>query len=336
MLYQFTAFVAAFLLLIADSYGAPIVWKIQTNKPDSTTLLTSEQDMMLDIKRQSKGQLDFVLKSAAGYVKPREAYNAVRTGEIDAMLMTPSYWAGANPVFAIMGDLVAAWNSPNQYLKWLNESGGIKHLERAYQSVGLKLLGYTVGSAESLVATKPIANVSDLQGLVMRSPPGMINQLFQLLGVKTRNIPAQKILESLKRNRIDMSDISDLAVNLQFGAYDIAKHTNFPGFHSMPLYDFVVRQQSWDQLTKQQQAIIKRAVTNWQRQSLASAGALQRKAVKGAKAKGVQLYRWDNDNLILVRKQAIKIWDQYAQKSSAASVLIKELKAWLKAEGNIR
>ncbi|MCJ8337360.1 MAG: TRAP transporter substrate-binding protein DctP [Pseudomonadales bacterium] len=317
------------------SFAAPIVWKIQSNKPQGSSMLQIEQQMMSQIKRESEGALIFKLRSDNGFVEPRAAYNAVRTGEIDAMLMTPSYWAGADPVFAIMGDLVAAWNSPAQYLRWLVEFQGIQYLNRAYHRVGLKLLGFTVSPAESLLSTKPIANIDDFKRLVMRAPPGMISDFFQLLGARPRNIAGGKVLMALQQGRIDMADFSDLAVNDQLGAYRWAKHTNYPGFHSMPLYDFVVREKSWKKLSQRQQHIVMHAVERWQ----SVAYKVSSKELEQAKIRvigqGVTLHHWSKAELKRARQHAVKVWDRHANKSDAAKVLISDLKQWLIREGNI-
>ncbi|EPJ45513.1 MAG: hypothetical protein OFPI_36590 [Osedax symbiont Rs2] len=334
-LFRFLIVICCVFHFSAVGFAAPIVWKIQSNKPQGSSLLQIEQQMMDQIKRESNGELIFDLRSNNGFVEHRAAYNAVRTGEIDAMLMTPSYWVGADPVFAIMGDLVAAWNSPAQYLRWLVEFQGIAYLERAYRRVGLKLLGFTVSPAESLIATRPIANIDDFKGLVMRAPPGMISDFFQLLGARPRNIAGNKVLAALQRKRIDMADFSDLAVNNQLGAYRWAKYTNYPGFHSMPLYDFVAREKSWNQLSKQQQRIVMNAVARWQ--SLAY--KVSSKELEHAKhrviAQGVTLHHWSASELKRARQHAVQIWDKHANKSAAAKALITDLKHWLVTEGNI-
>ncbi|MGB1238633.1 MAG: TRAP transporter substrate-binding protein DctP [Pseudomonadales bacterium] len=315
--------------------ATPKVWKIQSNKPQNSSLLQIEQRMMRQIEQASQGELVFMLKADNGFVGLREAYNAVRTGEIDAMLMTPSYWSAADPVFSIMGDLVAAWNSPAQYVKWLEKAQGIRYLERAYRRVGLRLLGYAVAPAESLVSTKPLSSVEDIAGLVMRAPPGMISDFFTLLGARPRNISAGKAIKALARGRIDMADFSDLSVNAQVGAYTHAKHTNYPGFHSMPLYDFVVREQSWQALSERERQIVLQAVERWQFSSYQVTGEALAKALQETREQGVTLHRWDDSELKRARRQARVVWDNYARKSDEALALIAELTQWLVAEGNL-
>jgi TRAP-type mannitol/chloroaromatic compound transport system substrate-binding protein len=291
--------------------------------------------MLRNIEFDSEGALKLDLKGKNGFVNNRSVYNALRTGEIDAMLMTPSYWANADPVFAIMGDLVAAWDNPQQYSRWLNSANGIRYLDEAYARVGLKLLGYSIATPESLIARKPIPNVNALHGLIIRTPPGMISDFFKLLGARVKNISGSKVLSSLEQKRIDVADFSDLSVNNQMGAYRIAKHSNYPGFHSMPLYDFVVRLQSWNKLSNKQKEIVLNAVQQWQLKAYTVSQDELLKAKQEVLSQGVTLHTWSTEELKKARQKASIVWEKYATKSDEAKALIGELKLWLINEGNL-
>jgi len=324
-----------YLFFCSTSAADPVIWKIQTNKPYASSLFKIEQQMLRNIELDSEGALKLDLKGKNGFVNNRSVYNALRTGEIDAMLMTPSYWANADPVFAIMGDLVAAWDNPQQYSRWLNSANGIRYLDKAYARVGLKLLGYSIATPESLLSRKPIPNVNALHGLTIRTPPGMISDFFKLLGARVKNISAGKVLSSLEQKRIDVADFSDLSVNNQMGAYRIVKHTNYPGFHSMPLYDFVVRLQSWNKLSNGQKEIVLKAVQQWQLKAYTVSQEALLKAEKEVLSQGVTLHTWSKGELKKARQQARIVWDKYSTKSAEAKALVDELKIWLINEGNL-
>jgi len=324
-----------YLFSCSASAAEPVTWKIQTNKPHASSLFKIEQQMLQNIELDTASALKFDLKGRNGFVNNRSAYNALRTGEIDAMFMTPSYWANADPVFAIMGDLVAAWDNPQQYSRWLSSANGIRYLDEAYARVGLKLLGYSIATPESLIARKPIPNVNALQGLTIRTPPGMISDFFKLLGARVKNISGSKVLISLEQKRIDVADFSDLSVNNQMGAYRIVKHTNYPGFHSMPLYDFVVNLQRWNKLSNKQKEIVLKAVQQWQSKAYTVSQEELLEAKKEVLAQGVTLHTWSTDELKKARQKATIVWDKYSAKSDKAKALINELKLWLISEGNL-
>ncbi len=320
---------------ILNATAQSVTWKVQSNKPATGKLFSFEQHLAQDIAHRTQQRLIFDVKSDNGHVGVREAFNALRLGKIDAMFMSPQYWGGADPVFPIMGDLVAAWDSPEQYFHWLNDEGGIKHLEAAYQRFGLKLIGYVVAPTESLVSKVPIANIENIKGQVMRVPPGMISDFFQLLGARTRNITPPQIEQAMTRGKITIADLSHLSMNNEIGLYQQAKHTNYPGFHSLPLYDFVVNQEAWDALDLEQQNIVSDALLHWRVITYKSTQQDINETLVSLREQGVTVHRWDKEEIKKARTIAIQVWDKYATKSEHANALILELKRWLKTIGNI-
>ena len=55
-----------------------------------------------------------------------------------------------------------------------------------------------------------------------------------------------EIFTALETGIIDGADASGLANNVGLGLYDIVKHTNFPGFHSMPSDHLTCNKAVWD------------------------------------------------------------------------------------------
>jgi TRAP-type mannitol/chloroaromatic compound transport system substrate-binding protein len=320
---------------IFSANAQSVTWKVQSNKPADGILFSFEKHLAKDITKLTKNTLIFDLRSGNDPVGVREAFNALRLGKIDAMFMSPQYWGGADPVFPIMGDLVAAWDSPEQYFHWLNDKGGIKHLEAAYLRFGLKLVGYVVAPTESLVSKVAIADINDIQGQVMRTPPGMISDFFQLLGARTRNLTASKVTQALTDGKITIADLSHISMNSELGLYKQAKHTNYPGFHSAPLYDFVVNQKAWDALTAEQQDVVSDALLHWRVISYKANQEGVNQILASLKQQGVTIHRWDKLEIKKARTIAIAVWDKYAAKSDHAKALITELKQWLKVIGNI-
>ena len=59
---------------------------------------------------------------------------------------------------------------------------------------------------------------------------------------------------------IDGADASGLANNVGLGLYDIAKHTNYPGFHSMPSDHLACNKGVYDKMSKSHQRILNTAM----------------------------------------------------------------------------
>ncbi len=320
----------------ATAISDPIVWKIQSNQSAKSLKFKQHKHIVSEIERLSNGQLQFQLLPVNGYVGNRQAFNSTRVGTIDAMFMSPQYWGSSDPIFTIMGDLVAAWKSPDQYRHWLGEQNGIAYLERAYQRKGLKLIGYALIPIESLVSTKPIRNAADFADQLMRVPPGMMSDLFRELGARPRKITLDKVVKALQRGQVTLADYSTLQVNYQRGLYSIAKYTNYPGFHSMPLSDFVVNEKRWQSLTAQQQQLISTVADKWHQRLMSDLSRDVSLILSDLKAQGVEVHTWREQDIRQVREQAVQIWEQYASRSTEATQLVAEIESWLKKIGNLK
>ena len=132
-----------------------------------------------------------------------------------------------------------------------------------------------------------------------------------------------------------MADYSYLVDNVNLKLYATAKHTNYPGFHSMPLYDFVVRKKSWQGISDKHKLAVKKVMSRWDTIVFNSTRFQLERALKVAKSEGVTLHRWDESETKAARRLAVKVWDDYGRKNVKAQQLIDELKSWLTLIGNI-
>ncbi|MGB1238632.1 MAG: TRAP transporter substrate-binding protein DctP [Pseudomonadales bacterium] len=316
--------------------AATVVWRIQSNKLADSIQYKLEQDFAAQVAKATNNTLVMIIKpEKKGYVGLREAYTATRLGEIQGFFMSPQYWGGADPVLTILGDLVGAWRDPNQYLRWLRDHGGIDYLSDAYARDGLKLVAYMVSPMESLVSRVPVGRLDDFSGQLMRTPPGMVTDYFNALGARARELTIAQVEPALRSGQISVADYSNVVVNEYVGLYRDNLYTNYPGFHSMPLLDFVVSQRAWSALTAPQRAALKAAAQRWQHSLDGVFRAELKETLLRLQQQGVKLQRWSPQELKKARNLAVKIWDRYAKKSEHASLLLTQLKRWLAKEGNI-
>jgi len=320
---------------LAAQTNAPIIWNIQSNKLSGSVQFHLEQRSMARIEQLSHGQLKFNVLPNDSMFAVQSTFNAVRLSKIDGMFMSPQFWGGADIIFTIYGDLVAAWDSPAQYRLWLEQEQGINYLQSTYHRFGLHQVGYMVSPSESIISQTPIAKLEDFAGKSIRTPPGMISDFFSLLGAKPKQMSVSQVMESLENHRINMADYSNIVVNEKAGLYGLAKHTNFPGFHSMSLLDFVVNKKKWDALKPEHQDIVETVIGEWEKSLDQEMEEKQEQVIKLLKTQGVTIYQWDASEIKKARNIAKTVWHQYALKSLEAKKVIAQLTAWLELNGNI-
>ena len=102
----------------------------------------------------------------------RETIDAVANGILDGDLTVVSYFSGRDPVFAVIGDLIAATTRPIR----CRPSGARRRQGGAAGGDGrghggeVDVIGRGPYAEEALVATKPIRTVEDFEGVKIRSP----------------------------------------------------------------------------------------------------------------------------------------------------------------------
>ncbi|MEM9268972.1 MAG: TRAP transporter substrate-binding protein DctP, partial [Pseudomonadota bacterium] len=158
-----------------------------------------------------------------------------------------------------------------------------------------------------------------------RSPPGIITMIFENLGASPIVMDFNEIFTALETGIIDGADAANLTNNIGLGLYDIAEHTNYPGFHSMPTDHLACRKDVWDAMPDDHKAILKVGM-----QALALKNTTINE-VKNAQnsvelaAKGLNMYEWSPEELAKYRSAVQSAWVEFATTPEAKSLLDSHL-----------
>ena len=106
-------------------------------------------------------------------VPHRETIDAVANGILDGDLNAVSYFTGRDPAFAILGDLIAGYDTVDQMQTFCQYGGGKEILQKLYDKYTngqIHVVGCGPYAREALVSSIPINAVDDLKGVKIRSP----------------------------------------------------------------------------------------------------------------------------------------------------------------------
>lgn len=328
-IFVFSIFASSTIVL-----AEPTIWKVQSHKPESSIFHQNfKKFVVTPINKELKGRLQIRLfaQGENQLHSNRSGFSAVRHGRVAGRFSATMYWGGADPVFSIAGDLIAAWESEEDFFDWFDNFGGEEFVQNAYARYNSYFVGYALSPHESLVAKFPITDIESLKGKRIRTPPGsMGHAFFQALGAVSRPFTLSKVPNSFPRSVIDAADYSTISLNLQEGVYKHAKHTNYPGFHSLPVLEFVVNLQQWNKLSLEDKSVIKKHVKHWQKMNTIVVKELEPKHIAELEAQGVTLHKWSQLEKRKARKIAIKVWDKFTQKSPQAKAVVESIKQWLR------
>ncbi len=276
------------------------------------------------VEAMSGGSLKLEILPTKAVVPHRETIDAVSVGILDGDLNAVAYFSGRDPVFALLGDLIAGYDTPDQVQMFCMNGGGKEVLQKAYDKYTkgkVHVIGCGPYAKEALVTKKPIRTVADFKGVKIRSPEGLASEVFKRVGASPVALPFSEVYTSLEKGIVDAADASSYSNNASKGMHKIAQYPIYPGIHSMAVLQFIISKDVWKKLSKAEQTILDvwylAAYTDLRRHAdLADRelAALDR-AGKGSVKEVVDWQQVERDKFREVAKAA---WADYAARSELA------------------
>jgi TRAP-type mannitol/chloroaromatic compound transport system substrate-binding protein len=299
--------------------------RIQTHYAPETVSGKLAAQYVDDVQTMSNGEIQIEMFYSSSVVKSVETFDAAATGILDCDMTGGAYQTGKNPAFQFVGDIMGGYSTPYQQLSWLYYGGGLDAAQALYNKFDMQLVGWWVYGQESLASSKPIRNAEDFKDWKFRSPPGMETKIFENLGAKPIVMDFTEIFTALESGIIDGADASGLANNQSLGLYDLVKHANYPGFHSMPSDHLACNKARWDGMPERHRRIMSVAM---EALALRTALTFEKKNAEAAadlKSKGVTLYAWSDEDLQKFRNAAQAAWVDFATTPEAKALVESHL-----------
>ena len=287
-----------------------------------------------DVETMSNGEIDIEMNYGSSVVKGPETFDAAVSGILDCDMTTGGYQTGKNAAFQFVGDIMGGYSTPYQQLSWLYFGGGLEAANKLYHKYGMHLVGWWVHGMESLSSTRRLAGPADLRGWKFRLPKGMGHEIFAEFGASPINMGFGEVMTGLETGLIDGADASNLSTNAGLGLYDVARHTNYPGFHSMPSDHLACNKKKWDAMPARHRRIIEVAMQKLALQAAMTTEVKNSEAAATLPAeKGLNLYDWSTEDRAAFRNAARKAWDKWAQRTPEARALVESHVAYMKKLG---
>lgn len=326
----FAKLALASAVAIAISSGSAIAQdttklRIQTHFSTETLSGSLAAEFVEDVTVMSGGDIEIEMFYSGSVVKAAETFDAAATGILDCDMTGGAYQVGKNPAFQFAGDLNGGYSDPYQQYSWLLHGNGYEALNTLYNANDMEFVGWWIPGPESLVSTKPIRGVADLDGWKFRAPPGVITNIFDRLGASPIVMDFNEIFTALETGIIDGADASTIANNVGLGLYDIGEHTNFPGFHSMPADHLACRKDMWDDMPEAHQRILTVAMQALALKTTTKQDIEMQKAATEMRAKGVTLYTWPEEEMQKYREAVAATWKEYATTPESKELLAAHL-----------
>ncbi len=326
---------AALFLVVSISSAEKTKLRIQTHFGPEQLSGKLATEYIDNIQKMSGGEIEVEMFYSSSVVKSVETFDAAATGILDCDMTGGAYQTGKNPAFQFVGDIMGGYDTPYQQLSWLYYGGGFEAAQKLYNKFDMELIGWWVPGQESLSSSKPIRNAADFKDWKFRSPPGLATKIFAKLGAKPIVMDFTEIFTALESGIIDGADASGLANNVGLGLYDIVKHANYPGFHSMPSDHLACNKAKWDSMPEKHKIIMKVAMESLALRTAMLNEVRNTEAAATLRAEGITLYDWSEEDRQKFRDAAQASWPEFAT-TPEAKALVESHVLFLKKLGLVK
>ncbi|MFN3274197.1 MAG: TRAP transporter substrate-binding protein [Paracoccus sp. (in: a-proteobacteria)] len=325
----------AALALMAGAAGAQeFSFRFQSSDPAGNPNFIFQQEWTDTVNEMTDGRVAIELLPVGSIVDYRETQDAVGAGLLDGHITDTSYFAGRDPAFGLIANPVGAWASPEQMIDFVENGGGFELMNELNNPFGMQFIGVSTPGLEAFVSRVPLNSVEDLRGVKVRSPEGLIANVFQAAGAAPVNLPASEVFTSLDKGVIDAADYSVFSVNQELGMNDIAPHPVYPGFHSLPLVEVSMNKAKWDALPEDIQQALTASVKVFQENQVGTLMERDLEAVEAARAGGeITVHDWSDEERAKFRNIARGEWEKMAVQSPMAQKVYDTLTAHLRDRG---
>ena len=310
-------------------------WKAQALWSATETPYKMFEKMLENIKLMTGGRLEIAPFPAGAIVPVTDCLDAVKNNVMQAMWMGPIYFSGKNPAFAALGELSMAWDHPMELDTFMYKGGGMELLRELYKPYGVYSVGAIIYGMESYPSKIPLKKIEDFKGLKIRVPQGMEAEILTGIGASVIVLPGTEVYSALDKGVIDATNWGTPSMNDRLGFHKIAPYFTYPGWHSMPVGDFSVRQAEWDKLPADVKEIVETSIRRFTWDLIEQTFIEDIETVEKAKAKGATPIAWSAEEKAKMRAESRKVWERWKEKSPQTRKVIETQEAFLRKLGRM-
>ncbi|MCA8908053.1 MAG: TRAP transporter substrate-binding protein [Rhodospirillaceae bacterium] len=331
---RLAAGIAATALLLAAGTAAAqeYNWTFQTSETAGEPTFEIKQEWAQMVEEMTGGRIHIEILPVGAVVPHSETLDAVGAGILQGHLTDPSYFAGRDPAFAMLGNLVGAWGDPLEFLEYMNYGGGEQLYNELVEPYNVHLIGASATGLEAFVSAVPIRSIEDMQGLRMRAPEGMVYDVFTRAGASPVNLPGSEVYTSLERGVIDAADYTVFVTNHALGLHEFARYPGYPGFHSLPMVAVSINLDIWNELPADLQRILEVSVDQLAYDTVFRLRALDLAAVAEAEADpNIEIIDLPAEERRRFRAIAQEVWAEWATRTELTQRIYDSVTTFLQS-----
>jgi TRAP-type mannitol/chloroaromatic compound transport system substrate-binding protein len=240
--------------------------------------------------------------SAVGAVAPaEELMEAVSDGTTQAMLPTPSYYAGKFPMAAVYNTSIGIPSALDMMIVYEVFEGG-RASELYYNAAealyNVEVVGQRIGPVEAIISSNvPIRTIADLDGMKFRCGDDHFAGPFNALGASTVWAPGSEIYTMLATGVVDAFTYGSAYDHYGMSFHEVTSYWHKSSIMAANNEQFVVNEDVWAEMGDDLKAMVDAAIYAANMRTITEAYPIFNETWIAVEEYGVEVIEWSPEDI---------------------------------------
>ncbi|MCK9364718.1 MAG: TRAP transporter substrate-binding protein DctP [Syntrophales bacterium] len=245
---------------LATAADQPIKWKMVTTWTPAINLIEGDKNFAKLVNELSNGRLQITVSPAGELVPATAVFDTVSKGAVECGGDWPSYWAGKNSAFDLLGSYPMGLGQYDM-INWYYHGGGKQVFDDLFGKYNMMYFITSVTPMESGIRTRvPIKTLAEYKGKKLRMSGKAQGHILQKLGAAQVMISGGEIYQALQMGTLDGAEFCSPSIDWKMGFAEVTKYNIGPGWHQpSSVMGLMINKQAWQKLPADLKIIVERA-----------------------------------------------------------------------------
>jgi TRAP-type C4-dicarboxylate transport system substrate-binding protein len=239
--------------------AAQTVLKMSSQWTENTVTSEADRWWAAEIDKRTQGQLKVKIFYAGTLAKANENLQLIRSGGVELVNMSASYFGADLPLFTAPNSIPMAMTRVADATMLIQRLlAEVPAMDEEAKRNGVRAMFFHHLNPYLLVCKQPMKGLADIKGKKIRTWGSDMPRMVQAAGGVPVTLGLAELYEGLSRGTVDCIPFSvDLMVNYKI--FEVARHVHDITLWLGPTSGVWMARGAWDKLTPEQQAVMTEA-----------------------------------------------------------------------------
>ena len=297
--------ITMFFMGAAIAADKPIKWRMVSTWTPKINFIEGDRYFAKTVGELSNGRLQITVSPAGELVAASAVFDSVSKGSVECGGDWPSYWAGKNSAFDLLGSYPMGLCQYDA-INWYYHGGGKEIFNYMFGKYNMIYFLTSVSAMESGIRSNiPIKTLADYKGKKLRMSGKAQGHILKKLGAAQVMISGGEVYQALQMATIDGGEFGSPTVDWAMGFGEVTKYNIGPGWHQpSAAHGVMINKNAWAKLPDDLKVIVEKATIATTAYFSSWLETSDIEAQKNFKDAGTQIFKLSNDELKIIEQYA--------------------------------